>query len=568
MIRALITGVLLAAAVAQGQSVTATQKTKDELLNSFRDGQGRNSITPRAMRDFVESIYAAASTENVFSVKQYGAIGDGETDDLAALNDTYSALPTMMVGSAVLEDGSQQKSGIIVLDPGTYVISDTWKIGPNVTVRCASSRYKCKIKFADGAAPGPGEKFAVQILRGTNESSLPSALFTHNVRLEGIEIDGNKANNPASSGLLMYFAQTSTTSNVLVENCSKRGIVVGGTNGGSTTGLLQSITIGGIDEGPGLTITDGSRSIQISNLSIGDVNIDGAELDSDGDPRPAVLISNAFAIGIHGFWSESNYLPIKIDEGSKGVFIEGARFERGGALAAAERAVLVRDISEEIVIPTAEIWKFTNFIEDYSEDPIQGYAARNITVTASDSDFVYRSYYQRVRFGDVGLVRTGTNAVTVDDGLGGDANLVVKTISADQFASTMIPSADATYDIGSYPSNRVRSAYLSQSLEFSAAGFAHWAGRAYVKSSSFDNVSLTDGNDADTVNLKTFSYTLSTGVAHAGLGAYSWMANGSLLFCTDCKNSLDDAVAVGSAAASGGNGAIIAKVNGSWRTIN
>lgn len=45
-------------------------------------------------------------------------------------------------------------------------------------------------------------------------------------------------------------------------------------------------------------------------------------------------------------------------------------------------------------------------------------------------------------------------------------------------------------------------------------------------------------------------------------------ANGMVIYCSDAKNSLDDGVAIGSVAASGGAGAMLARVNSSWRTFS
>lgn len=64
----------------------------------------------------------------------------------------------------------------------------------------------------------------------------------------------------------------------------------------------------------------------------------------------------------------------------------------------------------------------------------------------------------------------------------------------------------------------------------------------------------------------TFLY--STGMTLAAINALTYMPQaGSFLYCTDAKNILDDGVAAGSVAVSGGHGAMIAFVNGSWRVM-
>ena len=44
--------------------------------------------------------------------------------------------------------------------------------------------------------------------------------------------------------------------------------------------------------------------------------------------------------------------------------------------------------------------------------------------------------------------------------------------------------------------------------------------------------------------------------------------NGTEIFCSDCKNIVDDAATAGSVAASGGHGAMVVRANSSWRIMN
>lgn len=65
-----------------------------------------------------------AAQWGVVNVKDYGATGDGVTDDTAAIQAALNAVPT---------------GGIVVIPPGTYAISSTLVPGSNITIRGTNS---------------------------------------------------------------------------------------------------------------------------------------------------------------------------------------------------------------------------------------------------------------------------------------------------------------------------------------------------------------------------------------------------------------------------------------------
>ncbi len=69
----------------------------------------------------------------VFNVKAYGAVGDGVTDDIAALNSALTA--------ADAADGA-----IIYFPPGTYILASTWDFSSreNITVTGTQATLKAK----------------------------------------------------------------------------------------------------------------------------------------------------------------------------------------------------------------------------------------------------------------------------------------------------------------------------------------------------------------------------------------------------------------------------------------
>jgi hypothetical protein len=68
-------------------------------------------------------------------------------------------------------------------------------------------------------------------------------------------------------------------------------------------------------------------------------------------------------------------------------------------------------------------------------------------------------------------------------------------------------------------------------------------------------------------DLRIFHYGIFGGVTGGGIlfAALPSTYNGAFLFCSDAKNILDDGVAAGSVAVSGGHGALLCRANGSWR---
>jgi hypothetical protein len=54
------------------------------------------------------------------------------------------------------------------------------------------------------------------------------------------------------------------------------------------------------------------------------------------------------------------------------------------------------------------------------------------------------------------------------------------------------------------------------------------------------------------------------GVAFASLPS---SANGTVVYCSDAKNILDDSVAAGSTAVGSGHGSMLCRVNAGWRVM-
>jgi hypothetical protein len=105
------------------------------------------------------------------NVKDYGALGDGATDDINALDAAATAL-----GSS---------GGTIYFPPGFYIINSTWDL------KSTGAPAKIKIKGAGQSAS------VIQCKDATLGIDLEYATSYGNVSFEGIELKGNKTSGPS-----------------------------------------------------------------------------------------------------------------------------------------------------------------------------------------------------------------------------------------------------------------------------------------------------------------------------------------------------------------------------------
>ena len=92
-----------------------TGKRPPETPLSRRDmfAQGAGLTLTLAMATAAASSAEAATPVERFSVKDFGAVGDGRTDDTAAIDRAITA-------------AMQARSGIVEIPPGTYSIKELW----------------------------------------------------------------------------------------------------------------------------------------------------------------------------------------------------------------------------------------------------------------------------------------------------------------------------------------------------------------------------------------------------------------------------------------------------------
>jgi Pectate lyase superfamily protein/Right handed beta helix region len=135
-----------------------------------------------------------------FNVKDFGAKGDGVTDDKTAIQRALDA--------AGLAGG-----GTVFLGPGTYLVSSQLAINlghNNVTLRGAG-KTATTIKLANGA--------------NTNVITYGTSSVATDVTIADLTVDGNKANQTATSdGIVCNSAVRPIISNVRIVNAWRRGI--------------------------------------------------------------------------------------------------------------------------------------------------------------------------------------------------------------------------------------------------------------------------------------------------------------------------------------------------------
>lgn len=172
----------------------------------------------------------------MYSVKEYGAVGDGTTDDTAAIQ-------------AAIDAAGQAGGGVVFLPPGTYSVKRTSPAGnynysllikeSNVTIEGAGMGAST-IKMADGEN---GTILRTVINNRSIDGSLAKALS--NIRIANLTIDGNWNNvtwaapkGMETSGIYDQNGITlSTTTNSRVENVHIRHIGQDGLSGGSNINL-------------------------------------------------------------------------------------------------------------------------------------------------------------------------------------------------------------------------------------------------------------------------------------------------------------------------------------------
>lgn len=142
--------------------------TGDESVAGIKTFSGTINVTaPIDDANAATKLYVD-SQSLVYNIKDYGAVGDGTTDDQVAIQDTIIAAETA-------------GGGIVFIPQGTYVVSGTPQItGSNIVV--TGTGTGSKILLATAAMNGSGTTLGLWVNGGSN------------VSIRNILVDGNFAN--------------------------------------------------------------------------------------------------------------------------------------------------------------------------------------------------------------------------------------------------------------------------------------------------------------------------------------------------------------------------------------
>lgn len=152
-----------------------------------------------------------------YNVKDFGALGDGTTDDTAAINTAILAVYTA-------------GGGVLFFPVGTYMISSAISLQPYVTLRGATPYFSI-IKIR----PNITWTAAAMIDTGTSAAT--------DIGIESLGVDGNKANlSTDDNGIGIFFGRVARG---FVRNCAVKDTVRSGICLGSSAiaGPCQEIVI-------------------------------------------------------------------------------------------------------------------------------------------------------------------------------------------------------------------------------------------------------------------------------------------------------------------------------------
>lgn len=144
-----------------------------------------------------------------FSPQQYGAVGDGVTDDTSAIQGAVDA-------------ASAAGGGVVALSSGTFLVSAPIVL-PSAVRLIGAGSAATTIKLADGSDCNVIESVDYATLSGTSAWLVTSEGVPFSFGAEHLRIDGNKSNNTAGDGI-RWYGKRFRLIDVVVHDCAGNGI--------------------------------------------------------------------------------------------------------------------------------------------------------------------------------------------------------------------------------------------------------------------------------------------------------------------------------------------------------
>lgn len=251
---------------------------------------------------FIFSKVASAQTPTV-SVKDFGAKGDGSTDDVSAIQAAIDSLP--------------DSGGTVFFPAGTYMLgTSSGEVG--VFPDWTPIQTALIVRTDNVLLTGEGSQSILKLVPNTKMRVI--SVVSSNVIFEKITVDGNKANRNGSvpwpngdvvDGLLYAY---SSAKNVTFRYCEARN---------------------GIEDGIGFWESDDSFVHDCYSHDNGTIQAGGAGISLSGGKRAKALNNTVISNTATGIWSAfgSNDVLIKdnfIENNAKGgITIGGGTFENG-----------------------------------------------------------------------------------------------------------------------------------------------------------------------------------------------------------------------------------------------